>query len=137
MKFEKVTINGATIYSINGNLVNENTYNRLLEDDNSSSTLSQSIESNDDFDIEDECLCDNCQNIRDLIDDIKEMDDNEAFYLLSGYISCSEEEAYMRGVIDAHDQIGNTLIKIAGKMEDDLDDIQSQLDEENDDGYEE
>lgn len=129
MKFEKIQSNGEIKFYINDKIVDENTYNILSNDDSVNQTPHKKTMSNQqyedhEFNIEAEdsvyCECEECQNIREVVSQIKELEDDDAFNYLRDYITSIQYETGNFANIEILTQIGNEFIKAAGKMEAEL-----------------
>ena len=73
------------------------------------------------------CQCDQCQELLQIIDDIREMDDNEALEGLQNYVESIKIKSHLETASQIYNEIGNNMIKVSGKLEDQLDDFLSQF----------
>lgn len=119
-------------YKINDKYVDFETYNKLINDEslfvphplpkiNKSPENSNNYSSSNDFDNSNydnlTCKCDECKSLMDIVREIQELDENEAFNLLNGYLEINNTEIKMRAFIETYNTIGNNLTKHSGKLE--------------------
>jgi len=131
MAFEKVKfkeiINGEEVtYMINDKIVDKETYDKLSSDDSlyvlpSLPKMNDSPENNCnhnmnnnqyDYDYDQELLA--------IINDIREMDDNEALEGLRNYLEAVRAETRLLTLSEAYNELGNSMIKVSARLEDQL-----------------
>lgn len=81
------------------------------------------------------CNCDDCQYLLDLVREIKIASDSEALDILKNEIDFRVQEAYLEGQHVLANNLGNSLLKHAVKLEDEIDNLyeNGSLDEYNED----
>jgi len=81
------------------------------------------------------CNCDDCQCLLDLVREIKIASDSEALDILKNEIDFRVQEAYLEGQYVLANELGNSLLKHAVKLEDELENLyeNGSLDEYNED----
>ena len=141
IKFKEI-INGNEIsYQINDKYVTSEVYNAMLNDEDlfvlpplpkmngspENSCKVIDINKNRDNNDSEFCQCDQCQELLQIIDDIREMDDNEALEGLQNYIESIKIKAHLETASQIYNEIGNNMIKVSGKLEDQLDEFLSQF----------
>jgi len=149
MSFEKIKFKeiinettNETSYQINNKFVTKEVYDSMEQDEslfvlpplpkmNGSPENSCKVidinknRGNDEFEF---CQCDQCQELLQIIDDIREMDDNEALEGLQNYVESIKIKSHLETASQIYNEIGNNMIKVSGKLEDQLDDFLSQFD---------
>jgi hypothetical protein len=145
MKFEKI-INGDDIqYFINHKPVEQEVYDTILLDDSlyqlpplpkvnnipennsSSSNKVVSINKYSEKENEEECHCENCQELLIMINNIREMSDYDAKNVLSNYIEVIKTHVHMETLVDVYGEIGSSLVKHSGKLENQLEEFLEQF----------
>jgi len=141
IKFKEI-INGNEIsYQINDKYVTSEVYNAMLNDEDlfvlpplpkmngspENSCKVIDINKNRDNNDSEFCQCDQCQELLQIIDDIREMDDNEALEGLQNYIESIKIKAHLETASQIYNEIGNNMIKVSGKLEDQLDEFLKQF----------
>ena len=81
------------------------------------------------------CNCEECQYLLELINEIRQSSDSEALAILKDEIDFRVQEAYMQGQYVLANELGNSLLKHAVKLEDELENLyeNGSLDEYNED----
>lgn len=81
------------------------------------------------------CNCEECQYFLELINKIRQSSDSEALAILKDEIEFRVQEAYIEGQHVLANELGNSLLKHAVKLEDELDNLyeNDSLDEYNED----
>ena len=69
------------------------------------------------------CNCDDCQYLLDLVREIKIASDSEALDILKNEIDFRVREAYIEGQHVLANELGNSLLKHAVKLEDELENL--------------
>ena|GEM_PF-4909510 len=69
------------------------------------------------------CDCEECQYFLELINEIRNSSDKEALEILKSEIDFRVQEAYIEGQHVLANELGNSLLKHAVKLEDELDDL--------------
>ena len=69
------------------------------------------------------CNCDDCQYLLDLVREIKIASDSEALDILKNEIDFRVQEAYIEGQHVLANKLGNSLLKHAVKLEDEIDNL--------------
>lgn len=69
------------------------------------------------------CNCDDCQYLLDLVREIKIASDSEALDILKNEIDFRVQEAYLEGQHVLANNLGNSLLKHAVKLEDEIDNL--------------
>jgi len=69
------------------------------------------------------CNCEECQYLLELINEIRQSSDSEALAILKDEIDFRVQEAYMQGQYVLSNELGNSLLKHAVKLEDELDNL--------------
>lgn len=148
MSFEKIKfkeiINGEEIqYLINDKYVTKETYFSLLNDEslyvlpplpkmNGSPENSYNVDKtsnvNNKNNDEGICACEECQELLEIIYDIREMNDNEALEGLRNYIDAIRTKTNLESLIQAYSEFGNSMIKVSAQLEVELEDFLSQFD---------
>ncbi len=132
-------------YKINDKYVDFETYNKLLNDEtlfvplpfpkinkspensNNSNTCNNPNDSNDE---DYTCNCEECKSLRQMVYNLQDMDEEEAFNALGGYLEVFKTEVKMETLIETYEAIGNNLIKHSGKLEDQLEAFMGQFEED-------
>jgi len=81
------------------------------------------------------CNCEECQYLLELINEIRQSSDSEALAILKDEIEFRVQEAYIEGQHVLANELGNSLLKHAVKLENELDNLyeNGSLDEYNED----
>ncbi len=81
------------------------------------------------------CDCEECQYFLELINEIRNSSDKEALEILKSKIDFRVQEAYIEGQHVLANELGNSLLKHAVKLEDELNNLyeNGSLDEYNED----
>jgi len=81
------------------------------------------------------CNCEECQCLLELINEIRQSSDSEALAILKDEIEFRVQEAYIEGQHVLANELGNSLLKHAVKLEDELENLyeNGSLDEYNED----
>lgn len=81
------------------------------------------------------CDCEECQYFLELINEIRNSSDKEALEILKSEIDFRVQEAYIEGQHVLANELGNSLLKHAVKLEDELNNLyeNGSLDEYNED----
>jgi len=130
-----------TSYQINDKFVTKEVYDSMEQDDSlyilpplpkmngspENSCKVIDINKNRDNNEVEFCQCDQCQELLQIIDDIREMDDNEALEGLQNYIESIKIKSHLETASQIYNEIGNNMIKVSGKLEDQLDEFLSQF----------
>lgn len=69
------------------------------------------------------CNCEDCQYLLELINGIRQSSDSEALAILKDEIEFRVQEAYIEGQHVLANELGNSLLKHAVKLEDELDSL--------------
>lgn len=69
------------------------------------------------------CNCEDCQYLLELINGIRQSSDSEALAILKDEIEFRVQEAYIEGQHVLANELGNSLLKHAVKLEDGLDSL--------------
>lgn len=82
------------------------------------------------------CDCEECQYFLELINEIRNSSDKEALEILKSEIDFRVQEAYIEGQYVLANELGNSLLKHAVKLEDELKNLyeNGSLDKYNEDG---
>ena len=154
IKFEKIINNNEVQHIINGKYVTKSTYESLLNDEslfvlpplpkikvspensiktngNSNSNNNNHEETTKEDEDEDnigQCDCEQCQELRLVISDIREMDDNEALEGLKYYIEAVRTKTHLESVSQVYEELGNSMIKVSSQLDVQLEDFLSQFD---------
>jgi len=134
MKFREETFkeNGQIIkkFYIDDKEVTQDVYFNLTDELYENTKLKQ-----DDHN-EEICNCEECQYLLELINEIRQSSDSEALAILKDEIDFRVQEAYMQGQYVLANELGNSLLKHAVKLEDELENLyeNGSLDEYNEDG---
>ncbi len=133
MKFREETYkeNGRIIkkYFIDDKEVTQDVFFKLTDELYENTKLKQE-EHNDEI-----CDCEECQYLLELINEIRQSSDSEALAILKDEIEFRVQEAYIEGQHVLANELGNSLLKYAVKLEDELDNLyeNGSLDEYNED----
>lgn len=138
MKFEKIINNNEVQHLINGKYVTKETYDSLMADEslyqlpplpkmNGSPKNSCDIDNTDE---EENCQCEECQVLLQIIQDIKVMDDYEALDGLREYIETIKIKTHYETASQIYNEIGNNMVKVSGKLEGQLELYLSQFEVE-------
>lgn len=121
MKFREETFkeNGQIIkkFYIDDKEVTQDVYFNLTDELYENTKLKQ-----DDHN-EEICNCEECQYLLELINEIRQSSDSEALAILKDEIDFRVQEAYMQGQYVLTNELGNSLLKHAVKLEDELDNL--------------
>jgi len=135
MAFEKVKfkeiINGEEVtYMINDKIVDKETYDKLSSDDSlyvlpSLPKMNDSPENNCNHNMNDNMEnnqydYESNQELLAIINDIREMDDNEALEGLRNYLEAVRAETRLLTLSEAYNELGNSMIKVSARLEDQL-----------------
>lgn len=116
-------------YYINDKEVTQDVYYNLTDELYENTKLKQE-ERTDEL-----CNCEECQYLLELINEIRQSSDSEALAILKDEIEFRVQEAYIEGQHVLANELGNSLLKHAVKLEDELDNLyeNGSLDEYNED----
>jgi len=134
MKFREETYkeNGRIIkkYFIDDKEVTQDVFFKLTDELYENTKLKQD-DHNDEI-----CDCEECQYLLELINEIRQSSDSEALDILKNEIDFRVQEAYLEGQHVLANELGNSLLKHAVKLEDELENLyeNGSLDEYNEDG---
>ena len=121
MKFREETYkeNGGIIkkYFINDKEVTQDVFFKLTDE------LYENIKFKQDEHLDEICNCDDCQYLLDLVREIKIASDSEALDILKNEIDFRVQEAYIEGQHVLANELGNSLLKHAVKLEDEIDNL--------------
>ena len=144
LKFrEIINDNNQTSYQINNKYVTSEVYHSLLEDDTlepyvlpplpkvkNSPENKNNGENNMENENDVQCDCPECQELRQIISDIKEMDDDEALAGLQQYIEAVKTKTSLETSALIYGELGKNMIKTSGKYEEQFDLYMSQFEVE-------
>lgn len=131
MKFKEVVTGDGIQYFINEKIVDEVTYHKLLNDESlytipklpkMTSNGENSCNTN-----ENQCMCEECQELFTIISDIKELDTGEAVEALREYLEFIRTEASLETTIHIYSEIGSNATRTAAKLEVQLEDYRDQF----------
>lgn len=134
MRFREETYkeNGQIIkkYYIDDKEVSQDVYFNLTDE------LYENIKFKQEEHTEEICNCEECQYFLELINEIRQSSDRQALSILKNEIDLRVQEAYMEGQHMLANELGNSLLKHAVKLEDELENlyensILDEYDEEN------
>ena len=158
LKFKEIINNNEVQYLINDKFVTKSTYDSLLNDDSlyapsvfpplpkikispenniniktnnktsNSNNLEEITKEDEDEDSIDQCNCEECQELRLVISDIREMDDAEALEGLKYYIESIRTKTHLESVSRVYEELGNSMIKVSSKLDIQLEEFLSQFD---------
>lgn len=116
-------------FYINDKEVTQDVYYNLTDELYENTKLKQE-EHNDEI-----CDCEECQYFLELINEIRNSSDKEALEILKSEIDFRVQEAYIEGQHALANELGNSLLKHAVKLEDELNNLyeNGSLDEYNED----
>jgi hypothetical protein len=121
MKFREETYkeNGGIIkkYFIDDKEVTQDVFFKLTDE------LYENIKFKQDEHLDEICNCDDCQYLLDLVREIKIASDSEALDILKNEIDFRVQEAYIEGQHVLANELGNSLLKHAVKLEDEIDNL--------------
>lgn len=82
------------------------------------------------------CSCEECQYLLELINEIRQSSDSEALAILKSEIDFRVQEAYIEGQHVLVNELGNSLLKNAVRLESELENLyeNGSFDEYNEDG---
>lgn len=134
LKFEKITNGDEKQFFINDKLVEEDVYNKLLNDNTLYTfpplpKVDKSPENSNHND-EETFICEDCAELLDIITDLREMDDGEAIDALREYIEAIKTEAHFRSLIEAYGELGSSFNKVSARMEFELERYMEQFEDE-------
>ena len=130
IKFKEVVTKDGIQYFINEKIVDEATYNKLLNDESlytlpplpkTNTNGENSCDSN-----EDKCMCEECIELFSVISDIKELDTSEAVEALREYLEFVRTEASLEATIHIYNEIGISATKTTAKLEIQLENYRDQ-----------
>jgi len=132
LKFKEIIKpNGEVEYFINGQHVNEDTYNKLLNDDSlyNLPPLPKVNENYNEYIDEhyDEDINENYEELLNIVQDIKQMNEKEAINGLKNYLEIIKTEVYLQTLITTYNEIGNNSIKFAARLENELEDLLNEI----------
>jgi len=133
MRFREETFkeNGQIIkkYYIDDKEVTQDVYYNLTDELYENTKLKQ------DEHTEEICNCEECQYLLELINEIRQSSDSEALAILRQEIEFRVQEAYIEGQHVLANELGNSLLKHAVRLEDELENLyeNGSLDEYNED----
>jgi hypothetical protein len=145
MKFEKIIKGKKIEYFINNKPVEQEVYDSILQDDSlyeflplpkvnnipdNNCNTNKVVSINKNSENEEECHCENCQELLIMINNIREMDDYEAKNILGNYIEVIKTHVHMETLVDTYNEIGNSLVKHSGKLENQLEEFLGQFEED-------
>jgi len=128
--FKEIITDGKSEFMINNKFVDKSLYvlPPLPKMNGSPENSCKVIDINKNRDNVDElCQCDQCQELLQIIDDIREMDDIEALDGLQNYVESIKIKSHLETASQIYNEIGNNMIKVSGKLEDQLDEFLSQF----------
>ena len=139
--FKEIITDGKSEFMINNKFVDKETYDKVSSDESlyvlpplpkmngspENSCKVIDINKNRDNNDSEFCQCEECQELLQIIGDIREMDDFEALEGLQNYIESIKIKAHLETASQIYNEIGNNMIKVSGKLEDQLDEFLSQF----------
>ncbi len=140
LKFREV-VNGDRIeYFINNKQVEKNVYDKLMFDDSLYTfpplpKVDKSPEDSCNINHDDEgdgFICEDCQELLDIISDLREMDDGEAIDALREYLNIVRAETQLETLIEVYSELGSSTSKLATRLEIELENFRSQFSDEED-----
>ena len=149
LKFKEIIKGKKHNFFINDKSVDESTYNQILNDDSlyelpplPKPKMNVSPENNCNININnvdntnintntEECPCENCQELLNIISDIREMGDNEALVELGSYIEAVKTKTHMESLIEAYSELGSSMVKVSSRLEIQLENFMEQFSTEN------
>ena len=116
-------------YYINDKEVTQDVYYNLTDE------LYENIKLKQEECTDELCNCEECQYFLELINKIRQSSDSEALAILKDEIEFRAQEVYIEGQHVLANELGNSLLKYAVKLEDKLDNLyeNGSLDEYNED----
>ncbi len=116
-------------YYINDKEVTQDVYYNLTDE------LYENIKLKQEECTDELCNCEECQYFLELINKIRQSSDSEALAILKDEIEFRVQEVYIEGQHVLANELGNSLLKYAVKLEDKLDNLyeNGSLDEYNED----
>ena len=134
LKFKEIINGNEKQFFINDKQVDENTYEKILNDNSlffpPLPKVDKSPENSNNHNDE-EFICEDCQELLNIITDLREMDDGEAIDALRGYIEIIKTETHFQSLIEAYGELGSSFNKVSAKLEVELDNFLEQfVDEE-------
>ena len=157
IRFKEIIENGETQFLINDKFVTKSTYDSLMNDDSlytptvlpslpkikvspennikTNSNSNSNSNNREEITKEDEendnigqCDCEECQELRLVISDIREMSDDEALEGLKYYIESIRTKTHLESVSQVYEELGNSMIKVSSKLDIQLENFLSQFD---------
>lgn len=149
MAFEKIVfkeiinVNGDNkeiTYQINDKYVTKEVYDKVSSDESlfvlpplpkmngSPKNTCKVVDINKNNSNVEECACEECQELLQVIYDIREMDDNEALEGLRSYVEAIRIKTNLEALVNVYDELGNGMIKTSARLEDQLEEFLSQFD---------
>lgn len=104
-------------YYIDDKEVTQDTYYNLTDE------LYENIKLKQEEHTDELCNCEECQYLLELINEIRQSSDSEALAILKDEIEFRIQEAYIEGQHVLANELGNSLLKYAVKLEDKLNNL--------------
>jgi len=104
-------------YYINDKEVTQDIYYNLTDE------LYENIKLKQEEHTDELCNCEECQYLLELINEIRQSSDSEALAILKDEIEFRIQEAYIEGQHVLANELGNSLLKYAVKLEDELENL--------------
>lgn len=104
-------------YYINDKEVTQDVYYNLTDE------LYENIKLKQEEHTDELCNCEECQYLLELINEIRQSSDSEALAILKDEIEFRIQEAYIEGQHVLANELGNSLLKYAVKLEDKLNNL--------------
>jgi len=128
--FEKNTVDNKSEFKINNKFVTEEVYYSTLNDDSLYDStippLPKVVNSPENSYNNDICQCPSCQELLDLINELRGLDNKEALNILKGYIEGVRLESHYQTASEIYSELGNSMIKLSGKLELELEDMMNE-----------
>lgn len=104
-------------YYIDDKEVSQNAYYNLFEE------LYENTKLKGEEHLDEICNCEDCQYLLDLIRQIKQLSDKDAYEILRDEIDFRVQEAYMEGQRVLTSELCNSLLKYSVRLEDELENL--------------
>jgi len=140
IKFKEIINGEEKTYQINDKYVTEEVYNSMSNDESlyvlpplpkmngSPENNCKVVNINKNNPNVEECACEECQELLQVIYDIREIDDNEALEGLRSYVEAIRIKTNLEALVNVYNELGNGMIKTSARLEDQLEEFFSQFD---------
>lgn len=133
LKFKEIINGEEKQFFINDKLVDENTYLKMLMDDSlyslpplpkTNSVPDDRCSANEN---NEEYLCEECQQFLNIIEAVRELDDNESLELMRDFVEDIKTQTVFQALIGAYSELASNLNKTVARMEIELEKLEDEI----------